>query len=44
LEDNSVGGDVIFAGSDPVKKADSFAGVDGDLRSRSLQRMESFKC
>jgi hypothetical protein len=43
LEKDSVGGDMVLARGDPVEKAHSLAGVDGDLRSGSLQRMEAFK-
>jgi hypothetical protein len=43
LKKDSVGGDMIFARGDPIEKAHSLAGVNGDLGSRSLERMEAFE-
>jgi hypothetical protein len=43
LENDAIGRNIIFAGSDSIEKADSLTRVDGDLGTGSFQRMQAFK-
>jgi hypothetical protein len=43
LQGDTVGGDVILAGGDSIEEANSFAGIDGGLRSCPLKSVEPFE-